>query len=42
MSSCSQVDLNIIMINILKQLVRTSTDIDLWPSGYSIPHIIVV
>ena len=27
------------MINILKQLVRTRTDIELQPSGYSFPYI---
>ena len=32
-SSCGQVDWNIIMINVLKQLVRTRTDIELRPSG---------
>ena len=28
------------MINILKQLVRTSTDIVLQPNGYSFPYVI--
>ena len=41
MSSCSQVEWNII-ISILKQLARTRTDIELWPSGYSFPHAIVM
>ena len=39
-NSCGQVDQNIIMINKLKQLLRTRTNIELWPSGYSITHAI--
>ena len=34
-SSCCQADWNIAMINVLKQLVRTRTDIKLWPSEYN-------
>ena len=30
----------IVMINILKQLVRRRTDIELQPSGYSFPHAV--
>ena len=39
-SSCDQADWNIVMINVLKQLVRTRTDIELQPSGYSFPHVV--
>ena len=39
-SSCGQADWNIVMINVLKQLVRTRTDIKLWSSEYSFPHAI--
>ena len=28
------------MINIIKQLVRSRTDIKLQPSGYGLPHVI--
>ena len=38
-SSCGQADC---MIHVLKQLVRTRTDIKLWPSGYSFPHVIAM
>ena len=38
-STCGQVDWNIIIINILKELVRTRTDIKLRPSGYSFPML---
>ena len=37
-SNCGKADWNIVMINVLKQLVRTKIDIELWPSGYSFPH----
>ena len=35
------VDWNIVLINILKQPVRTGTEIELWPSGYSFPMLYV-
>ena len=34
--------MNIVMISVLKQLVRTRTDIKLQPSGYSFPHAIAM
>ena len=39
-SSCGQAYWNIVMINVLKQLVSTRTDIELRPSGHSFPHVI--
>ena len=39
---CGQIDCNIIIINILilKQLISTRTDIELWASGYSLLYAI--
>ena len=39
-SSCGQADWIIVMINVLKQLVRTRNDIKFRPSGYSFPQAI--
>ena len=41
-STRGQVDWNIVMINILKQLVRTRTDIKFWPSRYNFPHAVAI
>ena len=37
--AAKQIEISFVMINILKQQVRTRTDIEKWPSGYSFPML---